>query len=149
MSARNRPELTIWRCDACDDPDGSTAARQPFRDFGRFRVGTVDSAGDPTVGPIRTLRTLPLAGISDNLIHMPDISATEAARHFSDVLDSVEHEGSHYTIVRHGKAVAHLEPVSRGLGSEVKAMLLKHGADKSWVRELAELRDVIEIDDRP
>jgi hypothetical protein len=46
-------------------------------------------------------------------------------------------------------AVAHLEPVSRGLGSEVKAMLLKHGADKGWVRELAELRDVIEIDDRP
>lgn len=85
---------------------------------------------------------------SDNLIHMPDISATEAARRFSDVLDSVEHEKRHYTIVRHGKAVAYLEPVSKGLGSDVKAMLLKHGADKRWAKELSELRSLIEIDDR-
>ena len=79
---------------------------------------------------------------------MPDISATEAARRFSDVLDSVEHEGRQYTIVRHGKAVAHLEPVSRGIGSDVKAMLLKNGADKNWVKELSELRSLIGIDDR-
>jgi len=60
----------------------------------------------------------------------------------------LEHEGRHYTIVRHGKAVAHLEPVSKGRGSDVKAMLLKHGADESWARELTELRGLIEIDDR-
>lgn len=85
---------------------------------------------------------------SDNLIHMPDISATEAARRFSDVLDSVEHQGQHYTIVRHGKAVAHLEPVSKGVGSDVKGMLLEHGVDKSWAMELTELRGLIEIEDR-
>jgi prevent-host-death family protein len=79
---------------------------------------------------------------------MPDISATEAARRFSDVLDSVEHEGRHYTIVRRGKAVAHLEPVAKRLGSDVKKMLLEHGPDESWASELTELRGLIEIDDR-
>lgn len=79
---------------------------------------------------------------------MPDISATEASRRFSDVLDSVEHEGRHYTIVRRGKAVAHLGPVSRGLGSDVKGMLLEHGADEGWMTELTELRGLVEIDDR-
>ncbi len=80
---------------------------------------------------------------------MPDISATEAARRFSDVLDSVEHEKRHYTIVRRGKAVAHLEPVTSGRGSDVKAMLRRHGADKHWADELRELRGLLEIDERP
>lgn len=80
---------------------------------------------------------------------MPDISATEAARRFSDVLDSVEHEKRHYTIVRRGKAVAHLEPVTRGRGSDIKAMLRRHRLDASWSEELAELRGLIEIEDRP
>lgn len=79
---------------------------------------------------------------------MPDISATEAARHFSDMLDSVEHEKRHYTIVRHGKAVAYLEPVPKGHGSDVKTMLANHDADESWAKELSELRSLIEIDDR-
>ena len=79
---------------------------------------------------------------------MPDISATEAARHFSDVLDSVEHEKRSYTIVRRGKAVAHLEPVTSGRGTDVKAMLRRHGADEHWAEELSELRGLIEIDDR-
>lgn len=79
---------------------------------------------------------------------MPDISATEAARRFSEVLDSVEHDQSRYTIVRHGKAVAHLEPVSRGRGNDVKSMLRLHEADEEWAGELAELRSLIEIEDR-
>lgn len=79
---------------------------------------------------------------------MPDISATEAARKFSDVLDSVEHDKRHYTIIRHGKAVAHLEPITKGLGRDVKAILLDHPADEGWAKDLIELRDLIEIDDR-
>ena len=79
---------------------------------------------------------------------MPDISATEAARRFSEVLDSVEHDKSRYTIVRRGKAVAHLEPVSRGRGDDVKAILRRHEADSEWAGELAELRSFLEIEDR-
>lgn len=79
---------------------------------------------------------------------MPDISATEAARRFSDMLDSVEHEKREYTIVRRGKAVAHLEPVSSGRGADAKAMLRRHSTDKEWSEELRELRGLIEIEDR-
>lgn len=84
----------------------------------------------------------------DNLIIMPDISATEAARHFSDLLDSVEHGGKHYTIVRRGKAIAHLDPITRGRGSDVKALLGSHRPDPAWSKELARLRQLIEVNDR-
>lgn len=85
---------------------------------------------------------------SDNLIRMPDISATEAARRFSDVLDSIEHDKARYTIIRRGKAVALLEPITTGRGSDVKAMLRRHVADEGWSNDLRELRDLIEIDVR-
>jgi len=79
---------------------------------------------------------------------MPDISATEAARRFSDVLDSIEHDKARYTIIRRGKAVASLEPMSTGRGADVKGMLRRHDADKRWAADLRELRDLIEIDVR-
>ena len=79
---------------------------------------------------------------------MPDISATEAARRFSDVLDSVEHGQERYTIVRRGKAVAHLEPISKGRGSEVKEVLRRHSPDSDWAAELVHLRELVEIDNR-
>ena len=79
---------------------------------------------------------------------MPEVSATDAARRFSDLLDAVEHEGEHFTVVRHGKAVAHIEPISRGRGADVKALLLKHNPDRSWAGQLDELRDLLEVDER-
>lgn len=79
---------------------------------------------------------------------MSDISATEAARHFADLLDGVEHRGEHYTIVRRGKAVAHLEPISEGRGAEVKSLLKRHRPDAAWAKDLNELRDLVEIEDR-
>ena len=79
---------------------------------------------------------------------MPDISATEAARRFSDVLDSVEHGNERYTIVRRGKAVAHLEPINKGRGSEVKEILKRHRPDSAWTGELSRLRELVEIDNR-
>ena len=79
---------------------------------------------------------------------MSDITATEAARHFADLLDGVEHRGEHYTIVRRGKAVAHLEPISGGRGADVKSLLRRHRPDAAWSKELTELRDLVEIEDR-
>ncbi len=67
---------------------------------------------------------------------MSEISATEAALRFSDVLDSVEHAGESYTIIRHGKAVAHIEPISRGRGAEAKALLRRHQPDPEWPSHL-------------
>ena len=79
---------------------------------------------------------------------MPDISATDAARNFAGLLDAIEHRGEHYTIVRRGKAVAQLEPISHGRGSEVKAMLRVHRPDVRWPRDLAAVRGLLELDER-
>lgn len=64
------------------------------------------------------------------------------------MLDSVEHEKLRYTIVRRGKAVAHLEPVTSGRGLDIKAMLRRHRLDERWSEELDELRGLVEIEDR-
>lgn len=79
---------------------------------------------------------------------MPDVTATDAARNFADLLDAIEHRGEHFTIVRRGKAIAHLEPMNRGLGVDVKALLRRHRPDSGWAGELTEVRDLIEVDDR-
>lgn len=79
---------------------------------------------------------------------MAEISATDAARHFADLLDAVEHRGERYTIVRRGKPVAHLEPVRLGRGSEVKAALRRHRADPAWADELMALRRLTELQHR-
>jgi prevent-host-death family protein len=86
--------------------------------------------------------------LSDNLISMTEITATDAARSFADILDAVEHRGEAFTIVRRGRAVAHLEPVSRGRGADVKTALRRHRPDKDWSTDLAAIRDLIELDDR-
>jgi prevent-host-death family protein len=79
---------------------------------------------------------------------VPDITATDAARHFAELLDGVEHRGEHYTIVRRGKAVAQLEPVSSGRGIDVKSLLRGHSPDLAWPKDLADLRTLVEIEDR-
>src|SRR3954447_2784573 len=80
---------------------------------------------------------------------MPDVSATEAARNFADLLDAVEHRGEDFTIVRRGKAIAHLEPVARGRGDDVKALLRRHRSDPSWRQDLTETRHLIELEVGP
>jgi prevent-host-death family protein len=77
-----------------------------------------------------------------------EISATDAARNFADLLDAVEHRGERITIVRRGKAVALIEPVLSGRGADVKAMLHRHRADPSWREELLEVRDLLTVEDR-
>lgn len=79
---------------------------------------------------------------------MPDITATDASRRFADLLDGVEHRGEHYTIVRHGRAVAHLEPVTTGNGARLKSVLRRRPTDPAWTQDLAETRDLLTIDDR-
>jgi antitoxin (DNA-binding transcriptional repressor) of toxin-antitoxin stability system len=79
---------------------------------------------------------------------MPDVSATDAARNFADLLDAIEHRGEHFTIVRRGKAIAHLEPMNRGLGGDVKALLRRHRPDSEWASELVEFRSLLEIEER-
>lgn len=78
---------------------------------------------------------------------MPEVSATDAARNFSVILDAVEHHGEHFTIVRRGRIVAQLDPVSTGRGADVKA-LLGHRRDPGFRRDIESLRSLLEIETR-
>ena len=79
---------------------------------------------------------------------MSEVSSTDAARNFADLLDAVEHRGERFTIVRRGRAIAHLEPVRGGAGDALKGVLRRHGPDASWADELAALRHLVEVEER-
>lgn len=77
------------------------------------------------------------------------MSATDAARNFSHLLDAVEHRGEHFTIVRRGKVIAQLDPVDTGRGSELKAMLRRHRRDPGFAADVASVRQLLQIESRP
>lgn len=79
---------------------------------------------------------------------MTEISATNAARNFAELLDAVEHHGERITIVRRGKPIAHLEPVVSGHGSGVKDLLKRHSPDRNWATSLGETRALSVSKDR-
>ena len=79
---------------------------------------------------------------------MPEVSATDAARNFADLLDAVEHRGERFTIVRRGRAVAQIEPVMSGRGADVKSMLRRHRADPRWRDDLAAIRELVTVEER-
>ncbi len=80
---------------------------------------------------------------------MSEVTATEAARNFADLLDAVEHDGERYTITRRGKAVAQIEPVTRGRGIDAKALLRRYRPDPGWETELGDVRELLEVETRP
>jgi antitoxin (DNA-binding transcriptional repressor) of toxin-antitoxin stability system len=80
---------------------------------------------------------------------MPEVSATDAARNFSDILDAVEHRGEHFTILRRGKVVAQLDPISTGKGADVKALLRRHRHDPGFAEDIVSVRELLEIEARP
>lgn len=74
---------------------------------------------------------------------MKQVSATDAARRFSEVLDSVESERESYVVVRHGRVVATIGPAFGGTGRALKKVLRAHKADAAWAAELRELREAV------
>jgi prevent-host-death family protein len=72
------------------------------------------------------------------------LSATDASRRFSEVLDDVEQGGESYLVVRHGRAVATIGPASGGTGKALKEVLRAHRPDDAWAGELRELREGME-----
>jgi prevent-host-death family protein len=77
-----------------------------------------------------------------------DISATEAARSFSEVLDAVEHGHESFRVTRGGRAVARLVPAEAASGREAKDLLLRHRRDAAWADDLAEVRSLLVTDIR-
>ena len=72
---------------------------------------------------------------------MKEISATEAARGFSALLDSVEHDKETFVVTRGGRGIARIEPASGVSGRAVKDLLRASGVDPEWRAELSALRD--------
>jgi antitoxin (DNA-binding transcriptional repressor) of toxin-antitoxin stability system len=72
------------------------------------------------------------------------LTATEAARRFSDLLDQVERDGETFLVERRGRAVASIGPAAAVSGRVVKDFLRVQAADAGWTRELAELRAGLE-----
>jgi prevent-host-death family protein len=85
---------------------------------------------------------------SDNLIDMEQVSATEAARRFSELLDGVEHRGETYIVVRNGRPVARIAPAVGATGRAVKDFLRRHATHADWSRELRDLRASVVVEAR-
>jgi len=79
---------------------------------------------------------------------MTDVTATDAARNFADMLDAVE-RGEQFTIIRRGRAVAQLEPIAQGRGAAVKAALRRHPVDPDWSRDVERIRRLVSLQERP
>ncbi|GAC1314159.1 MAG: hypothetical protein NVSMB16_10910 [Acidimicrobiales bacterium] len=71
---------------------------------------------------------------------MKEISATDAARGFSALLDAVEHDGETFVVTRGGKGIARIEPAVGTTGATVKQLLREHAGDPDWSAELHDLR---------
>jgi prevent-host-death family protein len=77
-----------------------------------------------------------------------ELSATDAARGFSDVLDAVEHQGETFIVLRNGRPVARIGPAAGATGRAVKEFLRGHTPDPGWSRELRELRESMVVEER-
>jgi len=79
---------------------------------------------------------------------MKEISATEAARNFSDVLDAVEHGHESFRLTRGGRSIARLVPAEAASGRTAKDVLLRHRPDEAWADDLAEVRSLLVTEER-
>lgn len=87
---------------------------------------------------------MPRLGVrSDNLIHMKKLTATEAARGFSDLLDNVEESGETFLVMRRGRPVATISPAADGTGRALKTVLRGNRPDGDWANELRDLRKAV------
>jgi prevent-host-death family protein len=72
---------------------------------------------------------------------MKQLSATDASRRFSEVLDDVERDGESFVVIRHGRAVATIGPASGGTGKALREALRANRPDDAWADEVRELRE--------
>lgn len=79
---------------------------------------------------------------------MRSLTATEAARRFSEVLDAVADRGESFVVMRRGRAVARIGPAAFARGTDVKALIRSRAPDDTWAEELRELRSLVEAQER-
>jgi prevent-host-death family protein len=79
---------------------------------------------------------------------MRRLTATEAARRFSELLDAVEDGGETFLVLRHGRTVARIGPATGARGAAAKELLRGRPRDRAWARELRELRADLRPEER-
>lgn len=71
---------------------------------------------------------------------MERITATEAARNFSKVLDRTKHQGETFLVERNGEPVAEIRPApKRSTGADLVAFLRQPPPDPDWERDMLEI----------
>lgn len=74
---------------------------------------------------------------------MKDVSATEAARRFSEVLDSVEFQHQTFRVMRAGRPVARIAPVEAVNGRDLVAFLQANSPDPALWEDIKAVRAVL------
>ena len=71
---------------------------------------------------------------------MKRVTATEASRAFSRILDEAEHEGESFVVERHGRPVAEIRPATRRSTAEDLLRILRAGApDPEFESDMREI----------
>lgn len=79
---------------------------------------------------------------------MRDLTATEAARRFSEVLDSVEHRHESFRVLRGGRAIARITPLTGPNGRSVIDFLTTHPVDPALAGDIRSVRSLLKTGDR-
>jgi prevent-host-death family protein len=78
---------------------------------------------------------------------MTTMTATEVARNFSAVLDTVA-SGETVVITRGGRRVAELTPTPAANGAAVREALRRHAPDPAWADDIEAVRDLLYVEER-
>lgn len=78
---------------------------------------------------------------------MKDLTATDAARRFSEILDAVEH-GESFRVQRHGRTIARIVPDKRPTGKAAKEALKRLHLGRDWADAVEEARALIVTQER-
>jgi antitoxin (DNA-binding transcriptional repressor) of toxin-antitoxin stability system len=78
---------------------------------------------------------------------MVTMTATDVARNFSSVLDTVA-SGETVVITRGGHRVAELTPTPAANGAAVREVLRRHTPDPAWADEIEAVRDLLYVEER-
>lgn len=81
-------------------------------------------------------------------MNVQKVTATQAARRFAELLDSVERTGETFVIERRGRPVAAISPAPAATGEALRSLLRDHAADEEWAGDLTAVRSLLIEEDR-
>ena len=83
--------------------------------------------------------------MSDNLISMRTVTATEASRSFAALLDEAE-RGHTVVVTRGGRRIASIGPVNASNGADVLSLLAPNAADEGFAADVLAARDAVALE---